>query len=100
MGFCYFRHMAKRSAPDSQYGQAGYPAIEKLIDTEDFNELNAAFEVAYSDLMEISKSKKGLKTQKDAKKIMKSLELTLDLLRELLAIKYRLQEQAQKTTKS
>ena len=78
----------------TEYGRAGYPAVEKLIDTEDFEELNATFEAAYVELMELSKKKKGLRTQKEAKQIMRSLELTLDLLRELLAIKYRLQEQA------
>ncbi len=92
--------MPTHSPQKTQYGQAGYPAIEKLIDTEDFDELNAAFEAAYAQLMEITNSKKGLKTQREAKKIMKSLELTLDLLRELLSIKYRLQEQAQKNAKS
>lgn len=86
----------QNSHTEGQYGQAGYPAIERLIDTEDFEEINTAFELAYSELIDISKRKKGLKTQKDAKKIMKSLELTLDLLRELLAIKYRLQAEAQK----
>ncbi len=75
-----------------RYGEAGYPNIEKLIDTEDFTELNESFELAYADLLDISKRKKGLKTQRDAKKAMKSLELTMELLRELLAIKYRLQE--------
>lgn len=82
-----------------KYGQAGYPAVEKLIDTEDFNELNAAFESAYGELLDITKRKKGLKTQKEAKKAMRSLELTMELLRELLAIKYRLQETAAKKAK-
>ncbi|MFH0800485.1 MAG: hypothetical protein V2A66_09945 [Pseudomonadota bacterium] len=91
--------MSARRATDNdkgRYGQAGYPAVEKLIDTEDFGEINAAFEIAYADLMDISKSKKGLKTQREARKAMHSLELTLDLLRELLAIKYRLNEEASK----
>ena len=91
----------KRQLPhdEKKYGQAGYPAIEKLIDTEDFEEVNSAFEVAYAELLDISKKKKGLKTQRDAKKAMHSLELTMELLRELLAIKYRLQEQAKKQHK-
>lgn len=96
--FCYLAVMSnKRTYNDNKkYGQAGYPAVERLIDTEDFNELNAAFETAYGDLMDIAKHKKGLKTQKEAKKAMRSLELTMELLRELLAIKYRLQEEAAK----
>jgi hypothetical protein len=84
------------SAKEKEYGRAGYPAIERLIDTEDFNELNQAFEAAYAELLAASKRKKGLKTQREAKKAMKALELTLDLLRELLAIKYKLQEDAAK----
>ncbi len=80
-------------APEGPYGQAGYPAVERLIDTEQFDEINAAFEGAYAELQEGIKRKRGLKTQKEAKKAMKALELTLDLFRELLAIKYRLQEQ-------
>lgn len=83
----------------SKYGQTGYPSIEKLIDTEDFDEINHAFESAYMELADISKHKKGLKTQRDSKKVMKSLELTLDLLRELLAIKYRLQAELIKKNK-
>jgi hypothetical protein len=84
---------------EAQYGQAGYPAVEKLIDTEDFDELNETFETAYEELFEISKKRKGLKTRRDAKKAMKALELTLDLFRELLAIKYKLQEEAEKAQK-
>lgn len=78
---------------DQQYGSAGYPIVEKLIDTENFDGINDAFEDAYAQLHDIKKRKKGFKTQKDVKKAMKSLELTLELFRELLAIKYRLQEE-------
>ena len=88
--------MAKQAQGHQRYGQSGYPAIEKLIDTEDFTELNDAFEAAYGDLFELSKHRKGLKSQRDAKKAMRTLELTMELLRELLAIKYRLQEEAEK----
>lgn len=81
---------------ENRYGQAGYPAVERLIDTEDFDAINSAFEVAYDELDRISKTKKGLRTQREAKKAMKAMELTLDLFRELLAIKYKLQEEAAK----
>ena len=93
--FCYVEFMTKPTSENSLYGQSGYPAVEKLIDTEDFTELNTTFEVAYGELMELSKRKKGLKTQRDAKRAMRSLELTMELLRELLAIKYRIQEEAE-----
>ena len=99
--FCYLAPMAKRAQGHVQakYGQSGYPAVEKLIDTEDFSDLNDAFEVAYAELFDLSKRKKGMKTQRDTKKAMRSLELTMDLLRELLAIKYRLQEEASRKGK-
>ena len=70
----------------------GYPRVEKLIDTEDFSEINGAFEDAYAKLAEIDRQKKGLKKGRDAKKVMKSMELVMDLFRDLLAIKYQLQE--------
>lgn len=84
--------------PDNKgkYGQAGYPAIEKLIDNEDFTEINNAFETAYGELIDISRRSRGIRTQRSAKKAMRALELTMELLRELLAIKYRLQEEVAK----
>ncbi len=82
-----------------RYGQAGYPAVEKLIDTEDFDAINLAFEEAYGELFEMSKKKRSFGTQRDIKRVMKSLELTLDLFRELLAIKYRLQDEMAKAKK-
>lgn len=93
----------KKTNPDAskadRYGQAGYPTVEKLIDTEDFDAINLAFEEAYGELFEMSKKKKSFGTQRDIKRVMNSLELTLDLFRELLAIKYRLQEEMAKAKK-
>lgn len=71
---------------------AGYPEIERLIDTEDFTEVNEKFKDAYEKLEEVSKHKRGLKKSRDAKKAMASINLVMDLFRELLTIKYRLQE--------
>ena len=71
---------------------AGYPEIEYLIDTEDFSEINEKFKEAYDALENIYRHKKGLKKSREAKKAMKGLELVMDLFRELLTIKYRLQE--------
>jgi hypothetical protein len=79
-----------------KYGSVGYPHVERLIDTEEFDGINSAFESAYMELYDISKKRRGFKTQRDAKRAMRALELTLELFRELLAIKYRLQEQLKK----
>ena len=73
-------------------GSMGYPRVEKLIETEDFTSINEAFEKAYAKLSEMARHKKGLKKSRDAKKIMKAMELVMDLFRELLALKYQLQE--------
>ena len=93
------RNKAKDNDVADRYGQAGYPTVEKLVDTEDFDEINLAFEDAYAQLYDISKKKKGFGTQRDIKRSMKALELTLDLFRELLTIKYRLQEEMEKQKK-
>lgn len=71
---------------------SGYPSIEHLIDTEDFSEINVKFKEAYEKLEGIYKHKRGLKKSRDAKKGMKAIELVMDLFRELLTIKYKLQE--------
>jgi hypothetical protein len=71
---------------------AGYPEIEHLIESEDFAEVNEKFQVAYDELEDVSRKKRGLKKSRDAKKAMQSIGLTMDLFRELLTIKYRLQE--------
>jgi predicted phage gp36 major capsid-like protein len=71
---------------------AGYPEIERLVDTEDFDDVNEKFQKAYDSLEEIARQKRGLKKSREAKKAMAAIELTMDLFRELLTIKYRLQE--------
>ena len=77
----------------------GYPNIEKLIDSEDFQDVNRSFSKAYQELEKLSKSKGGLKKAKEAKKAMKALENVSELLKELLKVKYRLQEQIAKQKK-
>ncbi len=81
-----------RDTPRGKVLSAGYPAVEELIDSEQFEPLNQVFTTAYEQLDQLAKAKGGLKTRKEAKKAMKSIEVVMDLLRELLAIKYRLQE--------
>lgn len=69
----------------------GYPRIEELIETEDFAEVNEAFESAYAELGNVASKSRSIKKGKGAKKAMKAMELTMDLFRELLEIKYQLQ---------
>lgn len=70
---------------------AGYHAVEKLIDSEDFTNVNRVFETAYSELEDIARKKRGLKRSRDAKKAMKAIEQVMDLFKELLQIKYQIQ---------
>ncbi len=86
----------KRPAKAPKPPSAGYPEIEELIETEDFSEVNEKFQEAYNELEQISKKKKGLKKSKDSKQAMKAIELVMELFRELLTIKYRLEELAKK----
>ncbi len=78
----------------------GYPRVEKLVETEDFAEINEAFEGAYAGLAEIAGKKRGLKKSREAKKVMKAMELVMDLFRDLLAIKYQLQEMYEEQQKN
>ncbi len=75
---------------------AGYPAIEALIDSEDFSLVNETFEAAYGELAEESKIKRGLRKSREAKKAMHAIELVMALLKELLEIKYKIAALAKK----
>lgn len=81
-----------RDTPKGKVLSAGYPTVEDLIDCEDFEPINTDFEAAYAKLEELSRKQGGLKTSKDAGKAMRSIEMVMDLLRELLSIKYSLQD--------
>ena len=69
-----------------------YPAIEELIEKEDFTLVNKTFALAYEELEKAAKGG-GLKKGKEARKAMKALERTMDLLAEILRLKYELAEQ-------
>lgn len=71
---------------------AGYPRIEKLIETEQFDEVNKSFGDAYEALQQVAKAKSGLGKGKSAKKAMRAYELTMDLFKELLKLKYQIME--------
>lgn len=69
----------------------GYPHIENLLETEDFDEINKSFAAAYEKLELILKDRSGgLKKQKSARTAMKAYELTTELINELLQIKHQL----------
>lgn len=75
-------------AADNPAGQ--FPEIEKLVESEDFSKINQSFTSAYDELEKLSKAKGGLGKSRDAKKAMKAIERVMDLLRELLKLKYQL----------
>ncbi|MDX1387177.1 MAG: hypothetical protein R3257_06270 [bacterium] len=81
---------------DEEALTAGYPRIEKLVETEKFDEVNASFGKAYDELQQIAKAKSGLGKGKAAKKALKAYELTMDLFKELLRLKYQMIEAAEK----
>lgn len=72
--------------------KTGYPEIERLIDTEDFNDVNAIFAGAHQQLAKLATTKGGFKKSREAKKGMKAIELVMNLFRELLTLKYQMKE--------
>lgn len=83
------------------HGVAGYPEIERLIETEQFDDVNQTFAATHEALARIASKKGGFKKSGEAKKAMKAIELVMQLFRELLTIKYQLKErfaQSQKGT--
>lgn len=71
---------------------AGYPRIEKLVETEEFDAVNKSFGESFDELQKIAKKKGGLGAGKTAKKAMRAYELTMDLFKELLRLKYQMME--------
>jgi len=73
------------------FPEARYPEITRLLETEDFRQFNEEFTRAYASLEKTSKMK-GLKKASEARKGMKAIERTMDLVRELLRRKYEFAE--------
>lgn len=82
-----------RKTPKGEKISTGYPAVEDLIDSEQFDPINTAFGEAYTQLSEIINKKKGLKAVKAAKAAQQAIDHVMELLKELLAVKYALLEQ-------
>lgn len=71
-----------------------YPEIEALVAAGEFKVINASFKEMHGKLDHIIKESSGFGRGSQAKKAMKSLELTVDLLRHLLQVKETLAKQA------
>lgn len=81
----------KPPASGQKESSLGYQMIERLLENEDFTALNKSFADAYQRLEKLMADREaGLKKQKDARKAMRAYELTTDLIKELLKVKYQL----------
>lgn len=70
-----------------------FPEIERLLETEEFDKINKSFTAAYEALEKISKGRGGVggsSRNQAARKGMKAIERVMDLLRELLRLKYQI----------
>ena len=65
----------------------GYPQLERLIESESFDDLNKTFIGSYEALEKIAKGKGDAARKKSAKKAMRALEISMDTIRELLKVK-------------
>ena len=92
--------MVKHTTNDSKKKwspSTNYPAIEALVESEDFSEVNKAFEKAYRELETLAQKKKGLKKGREAEKGMVAIERVIALFKELVSIKYQMQKGIEKT---
>lgn len=84
---------------DTPKPSLGYPHVEKLIDSEDFEEVNRSFQETYTGLEKIAKERRGLGKGKEARLAMRALEKCSELLKELLQMKYRIHEEVTRQAK-
>lgn len=78
----------------------GYPTIETLIETENFESVNKTFGEAYENLESIHADvSAGVKKQKAARKAMQAYELTTQLMNELLQIKQEILKKQKESPK-
>lgn len=75
----------------------GYPIIEKLIETEDFSQVDQTMSVSYEALQRLLKQRTGgMKAQRQVRQAVKAFDLTLDLMKILLKTKYEMIEKIEK----
>lgn len=85
--------------PSANKNKLGYPMMEKLLETEDFNRINESMSRGYEQLEKmLSQKTGGLGKQKNLRKALKAYDLTIALLRELLKKKYEMIEQNLETS--
>lgn len=84
--------MPVKNPPPETNIASQFPEIDRLLETEDFDRINKTFTAAYEELEKASKARGGLGKSRDAKKAMKAIERVMDLLRDLLKLKYQLME--------
>lgn len=90
--------MSSEAKKKTKVTTLGYPHIEELLETENFEAVNKSFAEAYGKLESIMKDRSaGLKKQKDAQKSMQAYELTVELINELLRVKREIAKQREKT---
>ncbi len=83
---------APRNEPAETSPEVHFPEIERLIQTEEFETVNKGFSTIYDSLEKIAKGRGGMGKTRDARKAMKSIERVMDLIRDLLKLKYQLNQ--------
>ena len=68
--------------------------MEKLLASEDFDEVKANFARAYEGLETLLKERPGFGKQKSIRKALTAFDLTVDLMKELLAKKHELTKES------
>ena len=66
----------------------GFPSLERLVEQDSYDEFNKVMLESYDELEKIIQSKGGdAMRRKAAKKAMRAMELTMNLLRDFLQVK-------------
>ncbi len=87
----------KQASKKSSTEKLGYPIMEGLIETEDFTKVNATMSACYDLLERQLKQKGGLAKQKKIRQSLQAYDLTIDLIRFLLKMKYDMAAKEAKT---
>ena len=88
----------QNTQPVARTQLTGYPHIEALLESEDFDRINKTFSDAYQKLEKIAKdSSLGLQARKNAQEAMQAYELTAELVKQLLQVKYNIMKQSEQS---